>query len=308
MKKAKAISPTPATEAITPASSAATPPDPFDTVILASFDERWRIITREKIGEPALSGHLASLGIDDLLVAIQTYLGELSARALKDERHARALYNVAMRASDDLWQICEQRPTLVRGAAASKPVFPCNWPVFKKDQQRVLEMVARLGVGTGAYQFANRRQVSKQLTKFDIARGCIARIHQHRADLWFRAVMEHVSASLAGREPATLTPESAWHRSILDLKPYCRATAPHWAGVLWQGILNDCTGRPDLHPMLRELGLYRKDHSKHGGQQKKVTPATEAANIRDGIKTRITQAVLQLAPKKAVDFSPTIPP
>ena len=55
---------------------------------------------------------------------------------------------------------------------------------------------------------------------------------------------------------------------------------------------------PEL-PALREFGEHRGSHSKHLGQQEKVTPDTREANIKDGIKKRLKQALYNLLTKPA---------
>jgi hypothetical protein len=81
----------------------------------------------------------------------------------------------------------------------------------------------------------------------------------------------------------------------MSLEPLSKANADDWAETIWQNILRTHNGKPEKHPLLYEIGKYRERHSVYQEQQKKLTPLTSAANIRDGIKERIFNSISTLA-------------
>ena len=81
----------------------------------------------------------------------------------------------------------------------------------------------------------------------------------------------------------------------MALPELTQASADIWATAIWKSVLRTSNGKPEDNPDLRKIGEYRKRHSEHIGQQKKVTQKTEKANIRDGIRDRIFKAVRAIA-------------
>jgi len=86
-----------------------------------------------------------------------------------------------------------------------------------------------------------------------------------------------------------------WAKACRTLPPLAKDTADKWFAVGWQAILDETNGRPETIPALFEIGSHRAEHSKRTGQQNKTTPRTAAANIREGIKERIRQAIHSMA-------------
>jgi len=89
--------------------------------------------------------------------------------------------------------------------------------------------------------------------------------------------------------------DSAGMEELRSLPPFGRKTAAAWARAAWNILLADYGGHPERNPALRRLGEHRARHTEYMATQKRVTPATAEANIRDGIKTAFSLAVKRLA-------------
>jgi hypothetical protein len=90
-------------------------------------------------------------------------------------------------------------------------------------------------------------------------------------------------------------PETDWQKLATKLKPFGKGTWKAWFEVLWQAVLADYSGHPEKDPRLKQLGLYRAEHSYEIGAQQKTTPRTREANLRDGIKEKLKAAIERLA-------------
>jgi hypothetical protein len=93
---------------------------------------------------------------------------------------------------------------------------------------------------------------------------------------------------------------------IGKLPDFTVTTARKWAAIAWRLLCDDWGGHPERNPSVAKLGEHRRKHSVTQGAQNKPTPATERANIRDGIKESVCQAFIRLA--KSLDLSPTKSP
>jgi hypothetical protein len=87
-----------------------------------------------------------------------------------------------------------------------------------------------------------------------------------------------------------------WIKDAGKLAPLTKDSAPRWFEIGWHLLVEKHNGHPESDPTLGKLGSFRKLHSEHVGQQKTVTARTAESNIRDGIKQRIADALLSLAP------------
>jgi hypothetical protein len=87
-----------------------------------------------------------------------------------------------------------------------------------------------------------------------------------------------------------------WIKDAGKLAPLTKDSAPRWFEIGWHLLVEKHNGHPESDPTLGKLGSFRKLHSEHVGQQKTVTARTAESNIRDGIKQRIADALVSLAP------------
>jgi len=274
------------------------------------LDKLWskeqRILNRETIGEPSKDNDLVAHSNLALLVQLQTYLGELSARALKDPDAAEGLWAFAGIVCRDLWEVCDRNPAVVRKCAARKMFFPVNWTLLKGHQKYILEKIDSLGVGTKSIYKLPRDQKqfnpNKPVNKIVIE--CVEKISNLKSTVYEKLAQEHLKADLDGKPVSSVEVfvqdsikriKNPWLKKVMSLEPLSKANADDWAETIWQNILRTHNGKPEKHPLLYEIGKYRERHSVYQEQQKKLTPLTSAANIRDGIKERIFNSISTLA-------------
>jgi hypothetical protein len=246
---------------------------------------------RQGIGEPAQEGNLLSYTITDLIVELQTFLGELSARALKDRLAAETLYVFARIACEDLWEICVRKPDVIAPAARKKMVFPCAWPLLRKHQEKVRSIIKSLRVGENAiFRLHGRKQFDPDKPVNRIVIQWVERISHMQA--WIRSEQnrQRELAALTGSAPDI--PQA--RGSFLKLKRLSTANADKWAKVIWQGIVIASHGHPETDGELREKGKFRAGHT-YTRQEGEGVSRTEEANIRDGIRQRVVKAVHDLA-------------
>lgn len=267
--------------------------------------ERDRTLIRDAIGEPAKDGQLFAYSTFILLLELQDYLGELSARALNDPIAAENLWTFAGVACRDLWEVCERKPDMVRIFAAKKMVFPVGWPLVKGHQKRIFEKIESLGIGTGAIY---RLPIKKKQFDPDTPVNRLVLFHVRLIN-WLQCEYQmefarQLTAELGGKsvspveifvQDSITRIKNPWLKQVMSLVRLSRSNADEWAETIWQNILNTHDGKPETNPELRGIGEYRKRHSEYQEQQKTATPRTAAANIRAGIKERIFKAVHILA-------------
>jgi hypothetical protein len=265
------------------------------------------ILHRATIGEPAKDGELFGYSTFVLLLELQTYLGELSARSIHDPEAAKSLWTFASYVCRDLWDVCERKPDMIRNFAAKRMFFPINWPLLKGDQKQIFEKIESLGIGTGAiYRLPrNKKQFDPNAPVNKLVLSYVQLILGIQCEIQSELARQHALASLNGN--LTLPPveiyvrdksaciRDPWTKQVMSLARLSRANADDWAETIWQKILQTHGGKPETNPELYEIGKYRERHSEHQDQQKKVTPRTAASNIRAGIKERIFKAVRTMA-------------
>lgn len=88
----------------------------------------------------------------------------------------------------------------------------------------------------------------------------------------------------------------------LELPDLTPKTRKQWFEVGWCCLLTATNGKPEEDEFLAPIGQHRAKHSEHEGHQKRATERTAAANMRDGIKTRLASSFLSLT-----KFAPTSP-
>ena len=106
--------------------------------------------------------------------------------------------------------------------------------------------------------------------------------------------------------PIKFTAPPAWVKKCWELPPLTKRTAKEWFNVGWDALMEVTDGHPEHDSELRPLGLYRTRHSVYVGAQKIETPGTVEANIRDGIKARLLEAVTSLSQKVNKKVAPEI--
>ena len=92
-----------------------------------------------------------------------------------------------------------------------------------------------------------------------------------------------------------------WREKIENLPALNSKSAAQWFDAIWQFIMEEYNDHPEKNPPddpdlfnLWPLGEHREFHSEFVYAQKTTTPATSAANIRDGIKGRLKRAFIAI--------------
>ena len=192
-----------------------------------------------------------------------------------------------------------RQPELVRKIARQKfdwPVLLANHSQVAKDNQ---EYIARIQLGEDCpyYSKSQRWGIGKWEGKWSTA------------TIWAMKIQETIEANkgcMVFATPFVSRPEykqwwdaiPQWAKDCATLPPLTNDTAAKWFKVGWVAILEYSNGKPEDVPELAALGAHRAKKSERSGQQKRATPRTEAANIRDGIKERIADALQSLAPSR----------
>ena len=272
-------------------------------------NEHWRelnrVLHRSGIREPASVGDLAQYSTLDLLSALQTFLGELSARAIQNSDVAESLWTFAHTACADVWEVCERKPEIIRPFAPKKMTFPVHWPLLKKHQEQVAAMIEKLGVGTQAIYRLPRKK--KQFDPTTSANSLVLRwvehIHKVQHEKKAELAGQFMAAIMEGKRPDTSVTDHVESeiakitepslQMIMGLPPLNRASADKWAGVVWKMVLGIHEGHPEKNRELRSMGNYRARHHEVTGARK-ATGRTAAANVRDGIKRRIFKSFREL--------------
>ena len=123
---------------------------------------------------------------------------------------------------------------------------------------------------------------------------------------WKEVRQTFISENRKSPIPVKIATPPAWVKNCWELPPLTKRTAKKWFNVGWDALMEATEGHPERDPELRPLGIYRARHSVYEGAQKKETPGTVEANIRDGIKARLLEAVTSLSQKVNKKVAPEI--
>jgi hypothetical protein len=235
---------------------------------------------------------------------------DLAKLAEEDKGAAETLHTVASQVAQMWTDYCAKHPESAAQILPTKFGFPCNYPLFCKERERLDAWVKRLRLGMSSSPIlGGDRQRDLDRLSMQIATRWVIAIKHALLDLRRAQLESDLYGSVLG-EPHIVRvdlPEGAenktagvwreWQLQVLGLgtSPFNSKNAPAWAKIIWKGIMLRTDGRPESVPELRELGQRRAEHSVQTGAQRKATPKTAASNIRDGIRTRITDAVRKLA-------------
>lgn len=272
----------------------------------AAFEKRSRVLFRQGIGEPAKDGDLPAYSLLDLVVVLQSFLGELSARAMHDEDSAAALWNFAKVATDDLWELCSRKPEMVAKFAPTRLGFPCWWPAFKKLQAQVVEMAEKLQVGKSAgYNTGGRKQIDPTGLANQTAIAWICYIRKVRAGFKARRENFHATLRLRGvNRPKVLRPQKG-HEALCVALPedLSGKNTDDWAALVWKFILGQTNNAPEKS-FLSPLGDHWRSKSFNSGKyadRRAIPRGTADGDAKRAIKKRIYQQVRLLLQAKSPD-------
>lgn len=212
------------------------------------------ILDRPTIGEPAKDGELFAYSIKILLLELQTYLGELSARSLRDPEAAKSLWTFANTVCRDLWEVCERKPDVIRHFAAKRMFFPINWPLLKEDQKQIFEKIKSLGIGTdGIYRLPAGKQFDPKKPVNKLVLFHVDRILKLQYEMQSEFARHHALAELSGEisvppveiyvRDKSACIKDPWLKQVMSLARLSRANADEWAKTIWQKILQTHGGK-----------------------------------------------------------------
>jgi hypothetical protein len=262
--------------------------------------------------------------IDSALKA--AFAGELTQAALADAERLSLLAKESASAAESLhtlasmvahlWErFCVEHPDKATEVLRKKSGFPCNYPVLRKDRKRLDSFVETVGLGVvGPLNLGQQKQRNLENPAMHIASGWVLTVRNDLLGIQFGQACAGIDGIVdgsphevriglpAGVDQADTAKWQVWQREALGLmdKPFNQTNAPLWAEAIWRGIMLRTNDHPERDSELKRLGKYRENHSVQIWAQKAATPKTRDHNVRDGIKTRIQDAVLKLAPASVI--------
>lgn len=260
-------------------------------IITEGWHERNRVVM-ERYRDPAAPEAAASVAV--LRYYLQRCLNELNHRAQQGEADsAEMILATAHEVNEMLWDAVEKQPEMFPAIVAKKWAFPCNFPILRKHQDKMLEIMKKIKVGS-AYNAAARKQFDTNIIANSVVLEMVDKIQRQKRKIVSElAIPALLQIRIKGKPPKKIN-VTTWDSMIKDLSEHPSDDPKKWADVIWKTLLMFCNGHPEKHPNLRQLGTNRKDHSYELGQQKKVTDKTRDANVRDGIKKSILSAVKRI--------------
>jgi len=189
----------------------------------------------------------------------------------------------------------------LKAIASLAPVWPVMMARCSRRAKAAVEYLKRIELGTKA-QISLSPKWGNSWRKGDRDDGAVAthyargiRIAVHNARQFFQSYDKKLETN-GPLSRAAWEKIPQWVKDAGRLPPLTKASAPRWFEIGWQLLVEKHNGHPEQDENLGKLGSFRKLHSKHIGQQKTVTARTAASNIRDGVKNRIREALISLAP------------
>jgi hypothetical protein len=231
------------------------------------------------------SPQLSHLNDRELLESSLISLNELFRRAKAgNNESADFIFRLAMRTTLSLHDLIDNPLPSLLNIAHSVSI----WPSFYSPKANFLEpyneALRRLEVG-------KRTQLNTDPKSrwgwHGEARKWAAKIHFFVIN--FKTIVKAHETDFPG-QPIPQIDEIA--KAALELPPLTKDTAKEWMQkVGWPYVLKETGNQPEKHPELRKLGMHRQSHTVTS----KLGSKTSESNIRDGIKKRISQALLEMA-------------
>lgn len=227
-------------------------------------------------------------------------IDQLSFRAVMgDEDALEHLYKVATQGTNHLVKLAERKPELFHTFVRNWPVFPML--VSPKDEPKMVnkrvnkrrELLDRLGVAANLGKtFSNKSRSSlvNLATRYAAAMHYTVKWNQALLRLQARPDKRAAFDSYRKTWPDLYVevPElPLWVLECENIADFGKATWKQWFTIGWQAVMHKSDGHPERDRELRTLGLHRKKHHATA----KPGSKTEAADIRDGIKARLKQAM-----------------
>jgi len=224
-------------------------------------------------------------------------LGELDARAQANQQEAaEQLLHLVTDFVVALDQLAHQNPELLRPLVKANLGWPCVLSAKRESVTDGLAIVKLLGVGEEAdfgISAKKRWQVFGSTRANEVAVDIVCTIKANQKWLAYRKGFIHERKNIPCHMEFPSPPK--WVLDCAALPPFSKASAVQWFEIGWQAILEATNGQPENDARLREIGKYRERHSIQQGHQKSLTSHTADVNIRDGIRTRIRDALARIA-------------
>jgi len=202
-----------------------------------------------------------------------------------DTKALAALADIATAATKTLNDLSRHAPEQVQPIACRR----FFWPFLKARNERFgddhKKLVKEIGLGDEApFSVEAVARVRPTNIAVRIAMTLLCRLESYR----------HKNPAL---EDLMSAPLPEWKAKAMRLEPFSAGTCPDWVEVAWQALLSDCNGHPERDPELKNIGLYRADHStdRYSGSQRVATAKTRNTNIKDGIREKLKKAIQRLS-------------
>ena len=214
-------------------------------------------------------------------------------------RFSGLLWELAAFSTERLQKLANENPELLKINA----VHQHNWPGFigphPDENKKNLKLIESLGVGKKAE--LNLYPSGKPWSNYTLANRFMRDYYYLISNIKMTPLTDEISDELGILKNSAILHKER-REKIKNLPELNKKTAPIWFEIMWEHMMEEYDGHPEKSPpdnpelpALRELGEHRGSHSKHLGQQEKVTPDTREANIKDGIKKRLKQALITMA-------------
>jgi hypothetical protein len=202
----------------------------------------------------------------------------------------------------------------LKAIASLAPVWPVMMECCSRRTKAAVEYLNRIEQGTKAqislsFKWGNSwrkggRDYGAVATHY--ARGI--RIAVHSARNFFQSYDKKLETN-GPQSRAAWEKIPQWIKDAGKLAPLTKKSAPKWFEIGWQLLVEKHNGHPEQDENLGKLGEHRagkyaRHYKKIAGRfpgtevlnRKNSPPLTAATDIRSGIKERILQALVSLAP------------
>jgi hypothetical protein len=232
-------------------------------------------------------------------------IDQLSFRAASGDVDAvERLYEVATQATNHLVNLAKRKPEFFRSFIGDCPVFPML--VCPKDEPNIVnkrhnarrKLLDRLGIASNLGKtFSNKSRWSLENVPTQYAAAMHYTVEINRALLLVQARPEERAAFDEYRkswpelfiEAEEIPP---WVLECQKLPDFTKETWKEWFAVGWRALMHKMDGHPERDTKLRTLGSHREGHHVTANKGSK----TSDADVRDGIKKRLQQAMQALVP------------
>lgn len=244
-----------------------------------------------------------------LVQQINELLGKLAQGAVRGSSSSiAALAGTAVRSTELLNKLAKGQPELFRPLASTALSWPVVMAPTKSDSKKCLLFLKWLTVATDRSGPIDRPRLFRTHTLArEFAREFVLFIETVRNEQAIsKSFSDYIEKTSGSRSPegrdipqasntqlSELTNNADFLARCSSLPPLSNAKTDvdAWMEVIRYLLLKLTNNHPERDATLRELGQYRRKHTETGGK------GSEASDIRDGIFTRMSEAVAVIVGK-----------